>query len=272
MQGAACGEAAQPSVNCGPISKSCGVDPQRVPPEAGGRSVFWRCGHPGTVCCMDSSRQQPWPCTALCPPGGCRWCRDIPSVLRPRHHAMRDGCRLWTPHNRTCRTFEHAHLLATRHASAHLFMAWCTWCCCRPSPRCAHQAFIHKGSMYIWGGEFSSPNQERFMHFRWGTVGQERGPWPGKDGPRGRGQKATGQGIGDACAADDCCGFASSASATTATDTRDSIQPSVPLPLHVPLHASAYPPSGHCCRPSPCPAAGTCGAWTWQAMNGTSCR
>jgi N-acetylneuraminic acid mutarotase len=36
----------------------------------------------------------------------------------------------------------------------------------RPSPRCAHQAVIYKGCMYVWGGEFSSPNQERFMHFR----------------------------------------------------------------------------------------------------------
>eukprot|EP00882_Tetradesmus_deserticola_P027133 GHRQ01030000.1.p1 GENE.GHRQ01030000.1~~GHRQ01030000.1.p1 ORF type:complete len:390 (+),score=173.56 GHRQ01030000.1:29-1171(+) len=35
-----------------------------------------------------------------------------------------------------------------------------------PGPRCAHQAFIHKSFMYVWGGEFSSPNQERFMHFR----------------------------------------------------------------------------------------------------------
>ncbi|GBG00053.1 hypothetical protein Rsub_12797 [Raphidocelis subcapitata] len=35
-----------------------------------------------------------------------------------------------------------------------------------PSPRCAHQAVVYKGCMYIFGGEFSSPNQERFMHFR----------------------------------------------------------------------------------------------------------
>ncbi|KAF8055334.1 KLHDC4 [Scenedesmus sp. PABB004] len=35
-----------------------------------------------------------------------------------------------------------------------------------PTPRCAHQAFVHRSSMYVWGGEFSSPNQERFMHFR----------------------------------------------------------------------------------------------------------
>jgi hypothetical protein len=35
-----------------------------------------------------------------------------------------------------------------------------------PTPRCAHQAFLHKAFMYVWGGEFSSPNQEKFMHFR----------------------------------------------------------------------------------------------------------
>eukprot|EP00877_Chromochloris_zofingiensis_P007071 jgi/Chrzof1/2617/Cz11g22180.t1 len=35
-----------------------------------------------------------------------------------------------------------------------------------PTPRCAHQAVIYKGSLYVWGGEFSSPNQERFVHFR----------------------------------------------------------------------------------------------------------
>lgn len=35
-----------------------------------------------------------------------------------------------------------------------------------PSPRCAHQAVAFKGCMYAFGGEFSSPNQERFMHFR----------------------------------------------------------------------------------------------------------
>jgi hypothetical protein len=35
-----------------------------------------------------------------------------------------------------------------------------------PTPRCAHQAFIHKSFMFVWGGEFSSPNQEKFMHFR----------------------------------------------------------------------------------------------------------
>ncbi|KIZ00809.1 Kelch domain-containing protein 4 [Monoraphidium neglectum] len=35
-----------------------------------------------------------------------------------------------------------------------------------PSPRCAHQAVVYKGCMYVFGGEFSSPNQERFMHFR----------------------------------------------------------------------------------------------------------
>ena len=30
---------------------------------------------------------------------------------------------------------------------------------CRPSPRSAHQAVFHKGFIYIWGGELTSPNQ-----------------------------------------------------------------------------------------------------------------
>ncbi|KAF5841296.1 hypothetical protein DUNSADRAFT_13569 [Dunaliella salina] len=35
-----------------------------------------------------------------------------------------------------------------------------------PAPRSAHQAVIHKGFMYVFGGEFTSPNQERFHHFK----------------------------------------------------------------------------------------------------------
>ena len=29
----------------------------------------------------------------------------------------------------------------------------------RPSPRSAHQALFHKGYIYSWGGELTSPNQ-----------------------------------------------------------------------------------------------------------------
>ena len=35
-----------------------------------------------------------------------------------------------------------------------------------PTARCAHQAWLHKGCMYVWGGEFCSPNLEKFLHFR----------------------------------------------------------------------------------------------------------
>mmetsp|Transcript_35362 Transcript_35362/g.89532 ORF Transcript_35362/g.89532 Transcript_35362/m.89532 type:complete len:561 (-) Transcript_35362:2296-3978(-) len=35
-----------------------------------------------------------------------------------------------------------------------------------PAPRSAHQAAIVKTAMYVFGGEFTSPNQERFHHFK----------------------------------------------------------------------------------------------------------
>ncbi|GAX74960.1 hypothetical protein CEUSTIGMA_g2406.t1 [Chlamydomonas eustigma] len=35
-----------------------------------------------------------------------------------------------------------------------------------PTPRCAHQAVVHKSVMYLFGGEFTSPNQERFHHYK----------------------------------------------------------------------------------------------------------
>jgi N-acetylneuraminic acid mutarotase len=35
-----------------------------------------------------------------------------------------------------------------------------------PAPRCAHQSIIYKGQMYVFGGEITSPNQERFHHYR----------------------------------------------------------------------------------------------------------
>ena len=43
-----------------------------------------------------------------------------------------------------------------------------TRCCfhCSPTPRCAHQAIIHKSVMYVFGGEVTSPNQERFHHYK----------------------------------------------------------------------------------------------------------
>lgn len=41
---------------------------------------------------------------------------------------------------------------------------------CSPAPRSAHQAVIHKGMMYVFGGEFTSPNQERFHHFKVGWL------------------------------------------------------------------------------------------------------
>ncbi|KAG6389503.1 hypothetical protein SASPL_150973 [Salvia splendens] len=35
-----------------------------------------------------------------------------------------------------------------------------------PPPRSAHQAVAWKNSLYIYGGEFTSPNQERFHHYK----------------------------------------------------------------------------------------------------------
>lgn len=35
-----------------------------------------------------------------------------------------------------------------------------------PAPRSAHQAVLHKTNMYVFGGEFTSPNFERFHHFK----------------------------------------------------------------------------------------------------------
>lgn len=34
-----------------------------------------------------------------------------------------------------------------------------------PLPRSAHQAVAHKGFMYVFGGEFTSLNQEKFKHY-----------------------------------------------------------------------------------------------------------
>ena len=35
-----------------------------------------------------------------------------------------------------------------------------------PQPRSSHQSVHYKGSVYVFGGEFTSLNQERFMHFK----------------------------------------------------------------------------------------------------------
>ena len=32
-------------------------------------------------------------------------------------------------------------------------------CTCRPAPRSAHQAVVHKKYLYLFGGELTSPNQ-----------------------------------------------------------------------------------------------------------------
>ena len=35
-----------------------------------------------------------------------------------------------------------------------------------PQPRSACAGAVHKGGLYVFGGEFTSPNQEKFKHFR----------------------------------------------------------------------------------------------------------
>lgn len=35
-----------------------------------------------------------------------------------------------------------------------------------PQPRSACSAAVHKGHLYMFGGEFTSPNQQKFKHFR----------------------------------------------------------------------------------------------------------
>ena len=56
-----------------------------------------------------------------------------------------------------------------------------------PPPRSAHQAVAHGGYVYVFGGEFTSPNQERFHHYRdlW-RLNLEENTWeslPSKTGP-----------------------------------------------------------------------------------------
>jgi hypothetical protein len=62
-----------------------------------------------------------------------------------------------------------------------------------PSPRCAHQAVVYKGCMYVFGGEFSSPNQERFMHFRWGRAARSCGAAAAQGSPQGARQSRPAQ-------------------------------------------------------------------------------
>jgi len=56
-----------------------------------------------------------------------------------------------------------------------------------PQARSAHQAVLYKGFMYVFGGEFTSPNQTKFHHFRdlwkldcethrWAQIGSKGGP------------------------------------------------------------------------------------------------
>ena len=59
-----------------------------------------------------------------------------------------------------------------------------------PPPRSAHQAVAHGGYVYVHGGEFTSPNQEKFYHYRdlW-RFELETNAWeslPSKTGPSAR--------------------------------------------------------------------------------------
>lgn len=35
-----------------------------------------------------------------------------------------------------------------------------------PTPRSAHQAVVHKSCLFVFGGEFTSPNQYKFHHYK----------------------------------------------------------------------------------------------------------
>lgn len=39
-----------------------------------------------------------------------------------------------------------------------------------PQPRSSHQAVMYQGHMYVFGGEFTSPNQEKFKTYRYDTL------------------------------------------------------------------------------------------------------
>ena len=59
-----------------------------------------------------------------------------------------------------------------------------------PHPRSGHQALAYGGYVYVFGGEFTSPNQERFLHHRdcW-RFDLESNIWeamPAKGGPSAR--------------------------------------------------------------------------------------
>lgn len=36
---------------------------------------------------------------------------------------------------------------------------------CRPLPRTSHQAVCTRTALWVWGGEFTSLNQEKFRHY-----------------------------------------------------------------------------------------------------------
>jgi len=63
-------------------------------------------------------------------------------------------------------------------------------CANAPHPRSGHQALAHRTHVYVFGGEFTSPNQERFLHYRdaW-RFDTENNVWeqmPTKNGPSAR--------------------------------------------------------------------------------------
>ena len=39
-------------------------------------------------------------------------------------------------------------------------------CVCSPEPRSSHQTVYYKKALYVFGGEFTSPKQDRFKHFK----------------------------------------------------------------------------------------------------------
>ena len=59
-----------------------------------------------------------------------------------------------------------------------------------PHPRSGHQALAYRSYVYVFGGEFTSPNQERFLHhrdaWRFDTESNEWEQMPTKNGPSAR--------------------------------------------------------------------------------------
>ena len=61
---------------------------------------------------------------------------------------------------------------------------------CSPLPRTSHQAVCTRSALWVWGGEFTSPNQEKFRHYNdmW-RLNLADWTWeqiPGKGGPSPR--------------------------------------------------------------------------------------